>query len=84
MKYSIILIALVFSFSACKKTLPPSTDGDVSFLFDGTIDGEARLIEAGKDGMRLNGSYFRDGVGVDVYAGEFSPLGCEAAPAACV
>jgi hypothetical protein len=78
--YIIILCGLVFGLAACKNTLPPSTEGEASFQFDGSIDGEAVLIEAGKEGMQLNGTYFRDGVGVDVYAGEFSPLTCEGCP----
>ncbi|MFK7970029.1 MAG: PKD domain-containing protein [Bacteroidia bacterium] len=67
----------ILALSACKQTLPPSLDGEVALTFDGTIDNEPILIEAGKEGMQLNADYLRDGVGIDNYIGEFSPLSCK-------
>lgn len=77
---TILGVVLLLSTTACKKTLPPSVVGEPALVFSGTIDGQATTIEAGEDAIQLNASFLRDGVGVDKYTGEFSPISCTGCP----
>jgi hypothetical protein len=76
MKRIIIFIAILFTINACKQQdLPSLVDETPVFLFEGIIDSQAVLYEAGVNAY-MNTNYLLDTSGRHTLIGNLSTQGC--------
>lgn len=72
-----LLVFLAFGFASCKpKELPEPTPASPVFSASGTVNGDAFLMEAGKNNYTLTSSYNQNSFGVYEFQSELKPEGC--------
>jgi PKD repeat protein len=77
MKKYFFLLLIGFCFLGCaKKQIPASTSNNVVFAFEGKIGGNAMLLEAGKNGIYMKSSFYKDADNLTTLKSEFSQQGC--------